>query len=88
MCKKHHVLTQNKCNIILLCICITTHFDSVISVKQHDLEREIVTIFVVDINECDQIMTLTIQAVGPVCCKKLQKKFLTGYLLVFGIWDF
>ena len=44
-------------------LCITTHFDSVISVKQYDLEREIVTIFVVDINECDQIMTLTIQAV-------------------------
>ena len=63
-------------------LCITTHFDSVISVKQHDLEREIVTIFVVDINECDQIMTLTIQAVGPVCCKKLQKKFLTGYLFL------
>ena len=38
----------NICNVILLCI--TTHFESVISVKQYDLGREIVTIFVVDIN--------------------------------------
>ena len=42
-----------KCNVILLhtyVLCITTHFDPVISVKQYDLGCEIVTIFVVDIN--------------------------------------
>ena len=48
----YHKCVQNIrihiCNVILLCI--TTHFESVISVKQYDLGREIVTIFVVDIN--------------------------------------